>query len=101
MVPSSDGEIPAALDQRLVRALEHPVRVSFLKLLANKESLSPVEALPRMDRGDLALSNVVYHVRVLNQVELVEPTGEPDQAGTTSFRATAKGETALTALGLS
>jgi DNA-binding transcriptional ArsR family regulator len=101
MVQPSDGDIPAALDQRLMRALEHPVRVGFLKLLASEDSLSPAQALKLLDRDDLALSNIAYHVRVLDQVDLVEPTGEPDQKGTVAFRPTSKGETALEVLGLS
>lgn len=94
-----DGDKPAALDQRLVRALDHPVRVKFLKLLADRESLSPVTALPLLELDGVALGNLTYHVRVLDQIDLVEPSGEPNEHGGASFRATSKGELALAVLG--
>lgn len=87
-------------EPRLVRALDHPVRARFLKLLAEREAISPAEALPLLDLEDLALSNVTYHARVLDQFELVEATGDHGQTGGASFRVTSKGETALAALGL-
>jgi Helix-turn-helix domain len=100
MVQPPDGEMPAALSHRLVRALEHPVRVKFLALLTSEDKLSPAEALPLLNQGELALSNVTYHARVLDQFELVEPTEAPGLNGRTTFRVTPKGETALAALGL-
>jgi DNA-binding transcriptional ArsR family regulator len=90
-----------SFEPRLVRALDHPVRARFMRLLADRDALSPREALPLLDFGDLSLSNVTYHVRVLDQFELVESTDEPEPTGAVPFRVTTKGETALTALGLS
>lgn len=87
-------------EPRLVRALDHPVRARFLKLLADREAISPAEALPLLDLGDLALSNVTYHARVLDQFELVEATGDPLPSGGATFRVTSKGQNALAALGL-
>jgi hypothetical protein len=87
-------------EPRLVRALDHPVRARFLKLLAEREAISPAEALPLLGLEELSLSNVAYHARVLDQFELVEPTEEPGVTGGASFRVTTKGETALAALGL-
>lgn len=95
----SDPTSGANFDPRLVRALDHPVRTCFLKLLAKGGAISPVEALPLLDRGEPALSSVLYHARVLEHLELIEPTEEPNPGGGTSFRATAKGEEALMALG--
>jgi hypothetical protein len=88
-----------SFEPRLVRALDHPVRARFMRLLAERETLSPPEALPLLDLGDLPLSNVAYHVRVLDLFELVETTGEPEPTGGASFRVTPKGVTALAAIG--
>jgi hypothetical protein len=88
-----------SFEPRLVRALDHPVRARFMKLLAERETLSPPEALPLLDLGDLPLSNIAYHVRVLDLFNLVEATGEPEPTGGPSFRVTPEGETALAAMG--
>lgn len=87
-------------EPRLVRALDHPVRARFLKLLADREAVTPVEALPLLDLDGLKLSNVAYHARVLELLELVEPAGETTEMGGPPFRTTSKGEAALLALGL-
>jgi Helix-turn-helix domain len=87
-------------DHRLVRALDHPVRVRFLELLAERESLSPREALPLLRIPATTLSRVNYHVRVLNYFELVAPGEEDDPGRGVPFQATEKGEAALAALGI-
>jgi DNA-binding transcriptional ArsR family regulator len=89
-----------SFEPRLVRALDHPVRARFLKLLANREAISPAEALPLLELDGVALGNVAYHAKVLDQFELVEATGEPDSTGGANFRVTPKGQAALAALGL-
>ncbi len=89
-----------AIHHRLFRALEHPVRAGFLRLLASRQALSPSEALPLLDRAEVALANVVYHVRVLSHLELVEPVGEPDTRSGRRFQPTEKGRSALLALGI-
>ena len=89
-----------AHDQRLVRALEHPVRVGFLKLLAERETLSVGEALKLLDRSDLGRGNVAYHVRVLDLFGLVEPAGAATPDGGLTFTATPAGKDAVAALGL-
>lgn len=99
MSSPSDPDSGAHFDPRLVRALDHPVRTRFLKLLAQREAISPAEALPLLERGNLALSNIVYHARVLEHLELIESTEEATPNGGVSFRATSKGEAALMALG--
>ena len=87
-------------EPRLVRALDHPVRARFLKLLAAREAITTVDALPLLDLDGLKLSNVAYHARVLELLELVEPAGEMSN-GSLPFRTTLKGDEALLALGLS
>jgi Helix-turn-helix domain len=101
MVQPPEKDSSPAPDQRLVRALDHPVRVGFLRLLAKRETITPQEALPLLSRKSLALSNVAYHAGVLEHLELIEPTGEPGPSGGPIFRATPKGEDALMSLGLS
>jgi DNA-binding transcriptional ArsR family regulator len=96
MFPPSDK----SSGPRLVRALDHPVRARFLKLLADREEITPVEALPLLDLDGLKLSNVAYHARVLELLELVEPAGGLSDKGGLPLRTTPKGNDALLALGL-
>jgi hypothetical protein len=86
-------------DYGLVRVLEHPVRVEFLKLLNARETLSPAEALAAMPDGDLTLSNVTYHARVLEHHDLIEPADDPTPDRGFPFRVTRNGAFALTTLG--
>jgi hypothetical protein len=92
---------PSDPDHRLVKALDHPIRVGFLSLLAERETLSPREGLELLAAPTTPLRTVVYHVLVLHQFGLVAPAGgfHPDQG--MPFRATPEGEMALAALGLS
>jgi hypothetical protein len=90
-----------ATDPRLAQALDHPVRAGFLRLLARHRVLSPSEALPHLDHDRLALGNVVYHVRVLDRLELVEPAGDEEPSRGYRFRPTTKGKLAISSLGLS
>ncbi|HEX2264932.1 MAG TPA: helix-turn-helix domain-containing protein [Solirubrobacterales bacterium] len=99
MLPPFDAD--KGFEPRLVRALDHPVRARFLKLLADREAISPAEALPLLDLDGVSLGNVAYHARVLELLELLEPVGGASHEGGPAFRATAKGEAALLALGLS
>jgi hypothetical protein len=94
---SDDGPAP---DHRLVRALDHPLRVGFLRLLAERQALSPREALGFLDGGEVALSSLAYHVWLLAQLDLVEPAGDFDPAGAVPFRTTSKGNVALAVLGI-
>ena len=86
-------------EYRLVRVLEHPVRIDFLKLTRESETLSPAEALERLQESNLPLSTVTYHARVLDYYGLVESTSHFDPDRGAPFRVTPQGEFALTALG--
>jgi Helix-turn-helix domain len=99
MPPAPERDHGPAFDHRMVKALDHPVRAGFLRVLADRDTLTPAEALAAMDDDKLSLSNVAYHARVLNLFELVEPAGETTDKGV-SFRATPAGVLALAAIGL-
>jgi predicted transcriptional regulator len=96
MFPSPDRT--PEFEYRLVKVLEHPVRVGFLKLLAERDTLSPVEAQDCLENG-LPLSKVTYHVRVLEHFGLLEAAGRPDPDRGVPFRSTPTGQFALIALG--
>lgn len=97
MAPSPDST--PEFDHRLVKVLEHPVRIGFLKLLGERNHLTPAEALDRLQGENLLLSMVTYHARVLHQFGLVEAMGQPDPERGLPFRTTPMGEFALVALG--
>jgi len=96
----SDRDRSAEFDHRLVKALAHPVRADFLRLLGERSHLSAVEALGIRD-SELNVGQVVYHARVLADLELIEPVGEPDPRRGLPYGLTASGRHALLALGVS
>jgi DNA-binding transcriptional ArsR family regulator len=62
---------PETIDQRLVRALAHPLRVQILEVLTERVA-SPNRLSEELDTG---LSHVAYHTRALSKcgcLELVE-----------------------------
>jgi DNA-binding transcriptional ArsR family regulator len=62
---------PEPIDQRLVRALAHPVRIQILEVLSERVA-SPNMLATELDTG---LSHVAYHTRALDRcgcLELVE-----------------------------
>ncbi len=64
-------ERPEPIDQRLVKALAHPVRIQILEILSDQVA-SPNMLAARLDAG---LSQVAYHTRALERcgcLELVE-----------------------------
>jgi DNA-binding transcriptional ArsR family regulator len=61
----------------LVKALNHPVRVKALTILTERTA-SPKEIAEQID---VALSNVSYHVRVLDELGLVEIVEEESVRG--------------------
>jgi hypothetical protein len=92
---------PPEPDPRLVKAVDHPIRVGFLSLLAERDTLTPREGFELLATPTLSLGHVVYHVAVLHRFELIVPAGEPDPVRGTPYRATPKGQNALAAIGLS
>lgn len=93
-------ELPK-VDGRLAQAVRHPLRVSFLRLLANRDQASLREALAALDGSEVPLSQLSYHVSVLELFGLVETAGRPDPRGGVSFRATDAGELVMLAIGSS
>lgn len=93
--PASDP-----FDHRLLKALDNPVRVRLLELLAEHGSLTPGEALPLLQNPAVMLSHLTYHLRVLHQFRLIGPAGKRTPGGAISYRTTRRGETALTVLGV-
>ncbi len=56
------------VDQRLIKALAHPLRVEILAIL-NDRMASPNELSKELEEG---LSQVSYHVKVLKDFEMIE-----------------------------
>jgi hypothetical protein len=100
MRPDDPNHTPK-FDHRLVRALDHPVRVGFLRMLAERPTLTVGEASTLLGQPGLPLSNLTYHVRVLTLFEFIQPAAKADAEKGLAFRATSRGEEALAALGLS
>lgn len=96
MLPTPDRT--PEFEYRLVKVLEHPVRIGFLKLLAGRHTLSPTEARDSLQE-DTPLSQVVYHTRVLEHFGLIEAAGQPDPDRGVPFRSTPSGQFAMVALG--
>jgi DNA-binding transcriptional ArsR family regulator len=64
----SKSKTKAGVDQRLVKALAHPLRVEILTIL-NERMASPNELSKELEEG---LSQVSYHVKVLKDFECIE-----------------------------
>jgi DNA-binding transcriptional ArsR family regulator len=58
----------ASGDQRLLKALAHPLRAKALPLFA-EGMLSPVQAAKQLD---VDVSHLAYHIRVLRKLGLIE-----------------------------
>lgn len=65
---ASVGRHRGAVDQRLVRALGHPVRVQALIIL-NERIASPNEISKELDQ---TVGHVSYHIKVLKECECIE-----------------------------
>ena len=59
-----------SINQRLIKALAHPLRVRILAYMNDRE-WSPNELSEKLNEG---LSQVSYHVKVLKDFEMIEPT---------------------------
>jgi DNA-binding transcriptional ArsR family regulator len=77
-----------SLDERLARALNHPLRAQLLSLL-NERSASPTELTELVDAE---LPSVSYHVRELLKLGCVEVAAKEQVRGTikTTYRATTR-----------
>ena len=95
----ADRDRSAEYDHRLVEALENPIRADFLRLLAKRRVLSAPQALPLIDT-ETDLDKLAYQSRVLADLGLIEPAGEPGPQHGLPFRLTASGRMALVALGV-
>jgi DNA-binding MarR family transcriptional regulator len=93
-------EEKAFVDPRLMAAVSHPVRADFLRLLAEHKELSPLAAQKRLgEKHKVTLSQLTYHVGMLERSNLIESTGERAAAGGLQLIATAKGEDAMAVIG--
>jgi hypothetical protein len=89
---------PTSIEPRITQALSHPARVGFLRVLGTGNSLSPKQAMGlNISSKPLSLSQVNYHVRLLDRSGLVEGLGASPEGR--SFQATAKGREALLLIG--
>ncbi len=78
----------AGVDQRLVKALAHPLRVEILTIL-NERMASPNELSKELEEG---LSQVSYHVKVLRDFECIEMVKTEPRRGAVEhyYRATSR-----------
>jgi DNA-binding transcriptional ArsR family regulator len=78
----------SGVDQRLVKALAHPLRVQILTIL-NERMASPNELSKELEEG---LSQVSYHVKVLKDFECIEMVKTEPRRGAVEhyYRATAR-----------
>jgi DNA-binding transcriptional ArsR family regulator len=76
------------MDQRLVKALAHPLRVQILMIL-NERMASPNELSKELEEG---LSQVSYHVKVLKDFECIEMVKTEPRRGAVEhyYRATTR-----------
>lgn len=72
-------ERPEIIDQRLVRALAHPVRIQILEILSERVA-SPNMLASELDTG---LSHVAYHTRALDRCGCLELVQTAQRRGAT------------------
>jgi DNA-binding transcriptional ArsR family regulator len=85
---TAKGKTRGSVDQRLVKALAHPLRVQILTIL-NERMASPNELSKELEEG---LSQVSYHVKVLKDFECIEMVKTEPRRGAVEhyYRATAR-----------
>jgi DNA-binding transcriptional ArsR family regulator len=78
----------SGVDQKLVKALAHPLRVEILTIL-NEKMASPNELSKQLDEG---LSQVSYHVKVLKDFDCIEMVKTEPRRGAVEhyYRATSR-----------
>lgn len=73
---------PEAIDQRLVHALAHPMRVQILEILSDRVA-SPIDLSHELGKS---LSHVAYHTRTLEECGCLQLVGtEPRRGATEHF----------------
>lgn len=72
-------QMPEAIDQRLVHALAHPLRVKILEILSDHVA-SPNLLAGRLETG---LSDVAYHTRALDRYGCLELVDTAQRRGAT------------------
>ncbi len=82
------GERCLSPKERLMKGMDHPLRLKILTLLNDRE-WSPNELSDQLAEG---LSQVSYHVKVLKDLKLIEPTRTEPRRGAVEhfYRATAR-----------
>jgi DNA-binding transcriptional ArsR family regulator len=77
-----------SVDQRVIKALAHPLRVQILAIL-NDRMASPNELSKELDEG---LSQVSYHVKVLKDFDMIEMVKTEPRRGAVEhyYRASSK-----------
>jgi DNA-binding transcriptional ArsR family regulator len=85
---SARKEKASGVDQKLVKALAHPLRVEILTIL-NEKMASPNELSKQLDEG---LSQVSYHVKVLKDFDCIEMVKTEPRRGAVEhyYRATSR-----------
>ena len=73
----SEG-VGGVIDQRLVRAVSHPLRVEVLETIVAEGEISPTQIVAKV-KGDLG--KVSYHVSVLKDCEIIELAGTRQRRG--------------------
>jgi DNA-binding transcriptional ArsR family regulator len=68
-----------SIDQRLVHALAHPMRVQILEILSDRVA-SPIELATALDKS---LSHVAYHTRTLDDCGCLQLVGTEQRRGAT------------------
>lgn len=70
---------PEVIDQRLIRALAHPLRIRILEALSERVA-SPIRLSDDLDAG---LSHVAYHTRALDKCGCLELVDTAQRRGAT------------------
>ena len=86
MPPENDSPERETIDQNLVRALAHPMRVRILEALQGRTA-SPTELAKEFEES---LGVVAYHANALLDVECIEQVGTRPKRGTIEHFYTAR-----------
>jgi DNA-binding transcriptional ArsR family regulator len=84
----SKGQSREIVDQRVIKALAHPVRAQALAIL-NERVASPNEIAQELEQG---VGHVSYHINVLKKCECIELVGTEPRRGAVEhyYRATSR-----------